>query len=173
MKYVVLAYPNLTKNDYQWIQSIRKKHDIQYSAVKPHFTIVFPTEKLKESDFTKQINSRPSKSTSIDFTLTKAVVTENIYPKCYQVHLVASNQISGLIDLYNNFYNGLLSEEKRSDIIYIPHITIASNESSNLMLDLASTINKNGININGSIDNVVFASFDGKKVIDIKKLCFN
>lgn len=44
MALLVLAYPELSKNDYDWIQDFRRKHDeLYYKIVEPHFTIVFPT----------------------------------------------------------------------------------------------------------------------------------
>jgi hypothetical protein len=43
MSFLVLAYPEFTKSDYQRIQSYRKENDaVHYNIVDPHFTLVFP-----------------------------------------------------------------------------------------------------------------------------------
>ncbi len=43
MALLVVAYPELSKSDYDRIQAFRQMHDpLYYDVVEPHFTIVFP-----------------------------------------------------------------------------------------------------------------------------------
>ena len=42
MSYLVLAYPKISKSDFDFIQDYRKANDPKYFLlVEPHFTIVF------------------------------------------------------------------------------------------------------------------------------------
>lgn len=168
MKYVILAYPKLSKSDYDWIQEIRKANDRQFEAVEPHFTIVFPTVKLSETEIIEHVESQPNNIESFAFALTKAVVEENIYPKYFQVHLIATEEIKEVVALHDLFYVGALASELRSDIAYVPHVTIASHEDKAVMQKLADEMNAKGVNIRGNIDTITVGSFDGEKVIDIK-----
>ena len=111
----------------------------------------------------EKLNTQP-----FAFTLTKAVVEENIYPKYFQVHLVANEPIAGIVELHDSLYVGVLASELRKDIPYVPHITVASNENKELIQQLADEINKSGLAIKGDVDGVTVSSFDGTKVIDIE-----
>jgi hypothetical protein len=42
-RYLIVAYPELKTFDFNWIQSIRRKHDeLRFRAIAPHFTLYFP-----------------------------------------------------------------------------------------------------------------------------------
>ena len=66
-------------------------------------------------------------------------------------------------------YVDILANELREDIPYVPHITVASNKSRELMQQLADKINKSGIAIEGRVDKITMSSFDGTAVVDIKE----
>jgi 2'-5' RNA ligase len=170
MHYVLLAYPKLSKADYDWIQQIRKVHDRQFTIVEPHFTIVFPTAKLSEKEFVENIDNQHNNVKSFDFSLTKAVVEENHYPKYFQVHLVGNEKIEEIVALHDLYYVDALTTELRQDIPFTPHITVASNEDETVMQRLANEINAKHINVRGKIDAVVVGAFDGKKVSNIKEV---
>jgi hypothetical protein len=46
MALLVVAYPTLSQADYTWIQALRTQHDSHHPLIAPHFTAVFPTERL-------------------------------------------------------------------------------------------------------------------------------
>ncbi len=167
MHYVVLAYPDVSRSDYEWIQSIRKQHDKQFTMVEPHFTIVFPTTKLSESEILEHVKSIRFTLKPLDFTLAKAIVEENVYPKYFQVHLVAAEPIAEIIKLHDLLYVGALASELRTDVPYVPHITIASSEAKDVMQKLADKINSKDINISSKVNKITVSSFDGTKVVDI------
>jgi hypothetical protein len=40
---LVVNYPTISKQDFEWIQNIRREHDrLNFNAIDPHFTLVFP-----------------------------------------------------------------------------------------------------------------------------------
>lgn len=42
MSYLVLAYPEVNLNDYEWVEAFRRCNDeLYYGVVEPHFSIVF------------------------------------------------------------------------------------------------------------------------------------
>jgi len=170
MSYVVVAFPNIPQSDYEWIQDIRKKYDRQFSMIEPHFTIVFPTTKLSETEMLKHIESLGLNTKHFSFTLNKASVEENTFQKSFQVHLVADEPIHDLIKLHDLLYTGELESELHIDLSYTPHITLAGSEDEIAIKKLVEEINKKGLAINGQIDEITLGSFDGTKVSNIKQL---
>ena len=70
MAFLVLAYPNIQGSDFDLIQEFRKKNDeLFFSAVEPHFTIVFPTFDLSKEEFCKTIFDTTLDVHRIDFTI--------------------------------------------------------------------------------------------------------
>ena len=112
--------------------------------VEPHFTVVFPTTKLSEPEVLEHISSIDLKTKPFAFALTKAVVKENIYPKYFQAHLVATEVIPEITKLHDDLYVSALASELRKDIQYIPHITIASNEDEKAMQELTDEMDPHG-----------------------------
>ena len=52
MSLLVVAYPEFLNKDFEWIQNIRSKYDVRYyNVVNPHFTLVFPAQGFKQTEF--------------------------------------------------------------------------------------------------------------------------
>jgi len=50
MALAVVVYPTLSSDDLAWIQSVRRRHDrLYFDLIRPHITLVFPTEEVGES----------------------------------------------------------------------------------------------------------------------------
>ena len=56
MAYLIIAYPELSQEDYWLIQEFRKQNDFYYSIVEPHFTIVFPVFDIEKDLFINPID---------------------------------------------------------------------------------------------------------------------
>lgn len=169
MHYVVLAYPDMPQSDYAKMQAIRKDHDKLFTVVEPHFTLVFPTAKPSESEILTHVASLKLDIKPFSFTLTRAVVEENIYPKYFQVHLESVEPITEVIKLHDLLYVGPLATELREDIQYAPHITVGNDDDETAMAGLADRINANGISISGRINRLTVSSYDGTKVVDTRQ----
>lgn len=62
VSFLVLAYPELSAEDKNWIDNFRKNHDpLFYGIVEPHFTLVFPTVGIKQDDFVNEIKEKSKK----------------------------------------------------------------------------------------------------------------
>ncbi|MCP2519846.1 hypothetical protein NLC82_01235 [Candidatus Aminicenantes bacterium AC-335-A11] len=60
MALLVLAFPEISKHDYEAIQNYRKENDeLYYGVVEPHFTIVFPIFDIGENEFISEIKKEP------------------------------------------------------------------------------------------------------------------
>ncbi|MEO8863148.1 MAG: 2'-5' RNA ligase family protein [Candidatus Saccharimonadales bacterium] len=170
MMNLVLGYPNLSKADFDWIQGLRRAHDKLYGVVKPHFTLVFPTNKLPLDDFVKHIESKIVKRSKITIKLTQAIVVEDDSKTFYHTFLVPTEGKQDIIELHDLFYTEDLASELRQDIPFIPHVGIGTDTSKEEMQKLADYINTTSPNIEGSIEALTIVGFDGKHVNDIKQI---
>jgi 2'-5' RNA ligase len=164
MAYLVIAYPNLSEPDYDWLQSIRKKHDQQFDLVKPHVTLVFGTEKLSQNEFIEHVQNSLTAFSSFPIILDSTKVVGNDSKDLFHAFLVPSNGFNEVKQLHDVLYQGALESELRSDIPFIPHLTIGSG-SKREMTALVEQIGQN-FSINGNLDRVSIIEFDGTAVKD-------
>jgi 2'-5' RNA ligase len=108
---MVLAYPKFGQKDYDWIQSLRAKHDLQnYDAVEPHATLVFPFEGLSEGELTNHVRAVVKKSPSFRLVLRSAMLIYNHFELCWHVFLTLDEGFGRLVKLHESLYTGILSE---------------------------------------------------------------
>lgn len=170
MSNVVLGYPNISEADFDWIQGIRKESDKHYyGVVQPHFTFVFPTDKLPADKLAEHVKTKAKDAPAIQFRLDKAVVVEDDSKTFTHVFLVPSDGSDEINELHDDFYTDELASELREDIPFIPHVGIATGEKE-AMLALADRINDEGVDIRGSIGALSVAIYDGEKVEDVQQI---
>jgi hypothetical protein len=169
MSNVVISYPVLPTSDFDRIQNLRKIHDRLYEVVSPHFTFVFPTTKLSIEDLVAHTKLKAADAHKIAIVLTKAIVVEDDSKKFYHTFLVPSDGEKEVTTLHDVLYTGALASELRLDIPFIPHVGIGSGDAA-AMKKLADEVNVEGVNIQGSIDTLVVANYDGKTVNDVERI---
>jgi len=169
MSYVVLAYPKIAANDYEWVQSIRKQYDPrQYTVVKPHVTIVFPTSKLDKASLITHVRSKVTTLKAFDIKFESSIVVEDDSKTYYHAFLIPSLGYDEITFLHDISYTESLESELRSDIPFIPHLGIGNDDDRNVMEKLAGKINNRGVTISGRINQLTVAEYDGSKVKDLQ-----
>lgn len=168
MALLAIAYPKISRSDFNWIQSIRKKNDRQFNLVKPHITLVFGTEKLNSKEFTDHIQNKVHAFKSFQITLDSAKIVEDDSKNHCHAFLVPSIGFNEINELHDLLYEDELESELRHDIPFMPHLTIGSG-SREEMTALVDRINESKISIKGSVNQVSIISFDGVKVTDINE----
>jgi hypothetical protein len=139
MSNVVLGYPTLAQPDFEWIQAIRSAEDRLFGAAKPHFTIVFPTEKLSIADLTDHTELKICGRPKVTFALTKALVVEDDSKGMFHAFLVPSIGQREITNLHDEMYTDMLASELHPDIPFIPHIGIATIGGESLYDELWKT----------------------------------
>jgi hypothetical protein len=80
MAYLVLAYPELTSENFDRIQSYRKDNDdLFFNIVNPHFTIVFPVFDISEEEFTGEVKNKSAYSVKFDFVIRCATINKDAF----------------------------------------------------------------------------------------------
>ncbi len=171
MSLLVLAYPQIEKKDYDWIQSIRSVHDERYfNMVDPHFTIVFPVFSIPEKDFIAHVQKTAKKIKEFYFVLRCAQIVKDSFSDYTDVFLVPEEGYRIIVKLHDALYRGILEKELRLDIPFIPHVGIANSLDALKCKKLAESLNEKGVEIIGAIGKLSIVLLEGNSIKTIKEI---
>ena len=171
MAYLVLAYPNISEEDYQFIQNYRKNNDPRYfSLVEPHFTIVFATYNLSEEDFVAEVERQVEGSAKFEFTIRCATINQDDSGEFYHEFLVPDEGYSNIVKLHDRVYSGLFFDNLRFDIDFIPHIGIGNSEDVTVSKKRVDELNAQDLSIKGSVRALDIVKYEDNKVSTVKKV---
>jgi hypothetical protein len=168
---LVLGYPELKAEDFEWIQNIRIKYDSRYyNVVNPHFTFVFPVFNFMQNEFTEEIILKTSGIKKIKFLSRCAVIVKDSFSDYTDILLVPDEGYSDIVKLHDKLYSGILKNDLRLDIPFIPHIGIAGFTNSAESKAIADDLNKSNFIIEGMIDKLDIVNYNYPKVESIKEI---
>ena len=170
MKLMAVCFPELDKDDFDWIQSIRKEHDPQFSAVAPHFSLVFPIVNTYRREFIDHCRNICGRFTSFPFIIREAVVHQDSPEDSRYVFLVPIEGKSQIITMHDNLYSGRFEPELNMEIPYIPHMTIAQSHDLSKCEILVDNINSLNFEIRGNINDVDIIQIDGVNISTLEKI---
>lgn len=171
MSLLVIAYPEIERSDYDWIQKIRAKDDEKYfNLVKPHFTIVFPVKNISINTFENHVKKVAQHFNEFYFVLRCAQIVKDSFSDYTDVFLVPEEGYRIFLRLHDMLYTEILEKELRLDIPFIPHLGIANSLDPIQCRDLAERLNSNGIEIVGKISTLSIVEYDLKSVRTIKEI---
>jgi 2'-5' RNA ligase len=170
MGLVVLAFPEISQKDFEFIQSFRKTNDRYYPIVNPHFTLVFPAYEINENEFVDHIVKTAADFKKIEFSLNCAITVKDSFSEFWDIFLIPEKGNSAIIKLHDAFYRGPLITHLRIDIPFIPHMGIGNDVDPFHCINLARDLNDSDIAIPGIISGLSIGHYDGTKVEIIKEL---
>lgn len=171
MSLLVLAYPQLEKKDYDWIQSIRSKHDERYyKLVQPHFTLVFPSFNISDKQLISHVDKVIKKFKEFYFVLRCSQIVKDSFSDYTDVFLVPEEGYRIFVKLHDALYTGVLGNELRLDIAFIPHIGIAGYTDPLKCKKIADEINADNLEIFGSIYKLDVVSYDNNGIKTLKEI---
>ena len=123
----VLCYPTLKPADSEAIESFRRVHEpARAKMVRAHLTLVFSVTSISAEALTNLTADLAAATAPFDFAFDRMEVEahekgdHNLFLKVGEGH-------DKLIALHRMFYAGALARERRDDIEFTPHMTIATN----------------------------------------------
>lgn len=165
MTYAVVAFPKLDARDIRNIAVFRAQYDVvNHTRIEPHFTLVFPTDLLSYADLVTEIRQRASDVAAFWFALRCATVHKDAFASDYHVFLVPDEGNSRFVKLHDLFYGERLLPALRTDIDYIPHLTVATLPDGRRCRELAQEWNIDEMEIAGRIDEIAIVRLDGSAV---------
>ncbi|CAA9381916.1 MAG: hypothetical protein AVDCRST_MAG03-12 [uncultured Rubrobacteraceae bacterium] len=171
MALVVVNYPTVSRDDYDWMQSIRAEHDeLYYGVADPHFTFVFPVFGFDREPFLEHVRERARGVEEIPFACRCATVVKDATNEYTHVFLVPDEGHSGIVKLHDRLYGGPLSPHLRLDIPFIPHVAVANSTDATACKRLADGLNREGFEVEGSVDALDAASYEHNRVTTIERV---
>ena len=170
MGIMVIAYPEISKEDLNRIENFREKNDRYFNIIRPHFTIVFPVYDLKQKDFIDHVKKISDKFSKINFTLRSAVTVKDSFSDYWDVLLTPDDGSSRIRKLHDALYTGILITELRMDIPYIPHMTVGNDIDAFQCYNLVNELNNADIAVKGAIKRLSIAWYDGKSLENIEDI---
>ena len=171
MQLLVLAYPQLEKKDYEWIQSFRAKYDERYfNLVRPHFTFVFPVDEVVPEDFVNHVEKISKNFKEFYFVLRCAQLVKDSFSDYTDLFLIPEEGYRIFVKLHDALYTGILEKQLHLDIPFIPHLGIATNKDPLKCKTLSDGINSKNLEIFGAINKLDVVSFSNNKIKTIKEI---
>lgn len=171
MAYLALAYPELSSEDLESIQGYRQQHDeLYYKVVDPHFTLVFPVTDTPKEVFIEEVNERAKGFRKIDFVIRCATINKDAFSEYYHIFLVPDKGYSKIIKLHDSLYRGILKDNLRLDIDFIPHIGVGNSKDRFLCKKLVDQWNKKEFSIRGTISGLTVVEYENGVVTDLVKV---
>ncbi|MFA3782192.1 2'-5' RNA ligase family protein [Melioribacteraceae bacterium 4301-Me] len=171
MSYLVLAYPQISKHDLDWIQSLREKYDEKYyEIVGPHFTIVFPVDDIDKQSFVKHVTEKVKTIGKFYFVLRCAQVVKDFFAEYYDVFLVPEEGYRIFVKIHDLLYTDILLDKLRLDIPYIPHLSIGGSFEPFNAKKIADEINAKKLEIIGSVESLDLVSYENNMLTKIASI---
>jgi 2'-5' RNA ligase len=171
---LVVAYPTISNEDLDWIQSVRKCHDeLNLEVINPHFTIVFPIFNLEEKVFTNHIKQATQEIEAFNFVIRCAVLGDDAFSEYTHVFLVPDEGYSNTVKLHDRLYKEILVNELRLDIPFVPHIGIANSRDAQICKCLVDELNTKSFEIRGRVESLDVIWDENDKVGTIEKISLN
>ncbi len=174
MAYLVLAYPELTSNDFDLIQNYRRNNDeLFFKVIEPHFTIVFPVLDIPQDEFIREVKDKSNGLTKFDFVIRCATINKDAFKDYYHTFLVPDEGYSRIVRLHDKFYSGKFKDNLQLGIDFIPHIGIGNSRDKFLSKKMADEWNKKDFSISGTISCLTIVKYDNSIVTNIEDIKIN
>lgn len=171
MALAVIAYPQLSKDNYHFIQEFRKTNDpLLYTVVEPHIPLVFPVTGISEDEFTTEILKQVECCNSFNFVIRCAVVNKDSFLEYSHTLLVPDEGFSHIVKLHDKLYDGMLINERRLDIDYIPHIGIGTSKDIQQCKIMADRLNESQLEIKGTVNELTVVSFEDNQIENLRSI---
>lgn len=168
---LAINYPTLTQPDLDWIQGIRQQHDeLYFEVVAPHFTLVFPTFNQEVATFSEHVRRIARQTQPFKFVLRCAVLGDDAFSDYTHVFLVPDEGYSRIVHLHDRLYTGILSQELRLDIPFIPHIGIANAKDPKACKRLVDEINAREFEIFGKVEHLDVIEYVENRVKTLEQI---
>jgi 2'-5' RNA ligase len=144
---------------FAWIQDIRQQEDeLSFSAIDPHFTLVFPIIEIDRATLVSHVKQSIQGIQPFEFTIRCAVLCNDSFSKYTHVFLVPDEGYSNIVKLHDRLYTGVITNELRLDVPFIPHIGIANSLDPPHCKQLVDRLNSQQFEIRGRIDGLEIIS---------------
>jgi 2'-5' RNA ligase len=167
MKLAIVAYPILESIDREWIESFRSKHDPHASRLGAHFTLVFPFDGLPD-DLGPDMAAVAESTEPIPFSIHHTEVVRDALGNGNHIFMVPDEGRAQIATLRDRLYAGRLQTHLRSDIPFVPHMTVGAARDSQSAEALAGQLDVSSRIVRGELRNIELVDVGTRLVRSIK-----
>jgi 2'-5' RNA ligase len=156
------------------VQAIRQRNDhLSFEAVDPHFTLFFPCDEVVQKDLVHTAKQNIKGFNAFKFVLRSAVLMPPVTDDYWYTFLVPDEGFSQLVKLHDQIYRGSLAKSLRPDILFVPHVTVASTKSPEHGKKLVDDLNSQNIEVRGTIVRLTVVVEDGGRIKTIEDIALD
>lgn len=146
-----IACPEIADHARRSIERVRAAHDPQHGVVDAHFTLLFGGAVSDEAAYATHVGAVAARTGPIRFTCRRAVTDTVPDAAVTYVYLVPDEGSDAIVQLHDRLYAGPMAGQRRADIDYRPHITVASMADAAAARSLCAELNAAGMHIAGRL----------------------
>lgn len=171
MALAVLNYPTLSDNDFDWIQSIRRKHDrLYYDVVNPHVSLVFPIDGIERSTLIGHVHKQARSTAPFEAVFRCAILGDPDFEDHAHAFLVPDEGFSNIVRLHDQLYTGPLADFLRLDMPFLPHVGIANTPQPEACKKIVDELNAEDFEIRARVEGLDMVEYDGSSVQTIERI---
>lgn len=141
----VVAFPVLAEADGRKIDALRVRHDPGAQRIAPHFTLVFPRERLDEKALRKRVDACAAATAPFAVAL-KRILVHQEEAESY-LYLVPEQGYDALIAIHARLNDG-----EAGTVPFTPHVTVARMADRKQARAVATSLATKHFSVNGRVD---------------------
>jgi len=151
----VVGFPELSAEDQEWIERIRASHDPHAGRLPVHVTFVFPCVAAPRLAVA-EMNAAAAASGPFAFRVAGVEAVADETGAGAHVFLVPDDRACAAItSLHDRLYEAALRPHLRTDIPFIPHLTVAAAADVDACRTLADALRERGSRVHGTVAEIV------------------
>lgn len=153
-----IAYPELAEEASRFIERVRAAHDPQHGMVGAHFTLLFGSAVLDEAVYTDHVRDVARQASPIRFVCRRAVAGADRVAPTTHVHLVPDEGFDAILRLHDRLCSGPMVAQRRTEMAYLPHITVATKADLRSAQALCDELGAAGVDVAGRLDRLTIGT---------------
>ena len=119
-----VAYPDLDAGARARVQALRERHDPQAALIDAHFTLIFGVRDLPQTDYLAHVAAVAQTTAPIYFCCNHVQPWAGPVDADVHLFLVPDEGREAITALHDRLYGGPLARYLRTDLSFLPHITV-------------------------------------------------
>ncbi len=166
MPLLIVAPLEAAPADLRRLEAIRRRHDPQHGLIAAHVTLVFGFETPDAEAAAAHLAEIAAGQGAIALRLATFVAVPDAVGS--HVFAVPDQGRAEIEHLHDRLYAGPLAGQRRTDIAFIPHVTVAAREHQDEAEDLVRELGR--IGLAGRLTRLDLIAFDGRQVTTLESV---
>jgi len=164
--YFILSAIEAAPEDVAWIEDLRSAHDPHHGLVAPHATLVFGFERPSLATVADHVDEVARRFAPIVCRLTSARAQRDLAGAGSHLFLIPNSGAAEITALHDALYDGPLRGDLRTDIAFVPHVTVGRFDEPSAAEALARRLTDQ-VDVAARLSRLDLVAFDGGPVAPV------